>query len=249
MSLGPPIVALGGSRHTLALLPRLGFTTVVVGRRYVLPLAGALFRSRRGRLAAAAFDVIGRRWYSPRRRSAGPDGLSCVPVSGFDEEMLQVGELTNGFKLLALPNLPTMRWLAGGFAGAGAYPSFAFVADGRRCGWALCRIFQGEGHRAGEILDLFLADGAEGHYTWAVAELSATLAGYGVELIRASATAPLMMDALARNRFRVEEELPAMIWWPDTELPSLPLHIMGSHADGAFFPIVTHDEFQRTFGG
>jgi len=248
MSLGPPIVAMGGSQHTLALLPRLGFTTVVVGRQYVLPLAGALFRERRGAFAAAMFDVLGRRWYAPRRH-AGPDGLTCIPTSGLDDSLLDVYREPNGLNLIALPEPSTLRWLVGGFAGVGSYPSFTFVADGQRRGWAFCRIFQSGGRRVGEILDLYLADGTEAHYTWAIAELSVTLAGYGVDLIRASAKAPQVISALARNRFRVENDLPVMVWWRNGEIPSLPMHIMGGHADGAFFPIVTHDEFQRTFGG
>jgi hypothetical protein len=248
MSLGPPIVAMGGSPHTLSLLPRLGFRTVATGRQYVLPLAGSLFRVRRGALVAAMFDLLGRRWYAPHRHP-GPDGLCCIPVCGFTDAMLDVAVEPNGFTLVAMPHTPTLRWLAGGFAAAGAYPSFTFVADGQRRGWAFCRVFQSGGHRAGEILDLYLADGTEAQYSWAVAELSATLAGYGVELIRASATAPRVLAALQRNRFRVENELPVMVWCQDGALPSLPLHIMGDHADGAFFPIITHEEFQRTFGG
>jgi hypothetical protein len=248
MSLGPPIIALGGSDHTRSLLPRLGFTTVVVGRQHVLPLAGAMFRARRGAVAAALFDVLGRRWYAPRRR-VGPDGLTCIPVCALDDSVLDLYREPTGLNLVALSEPSRLRWLSGGFAGAGAYPTFTFVARGQRHGWAFCRIFQSGGYRAGEILDLYLADGSEPHYTWAIAELSATLAGYGVHMIRASATAPPVIAALARNRFRVENDLPVMVWWRNGEVPSLPMHIMGGHGDGAFFPIVTHDEFQRTFGG
>lgn len=248
MSLGPPVVALGGSDQTLSLLPRLGFTTVVVGRQYVLPLAGSLFRARRGAIAAAMFDALGRRWYAPRRR-IGPDGLACVPTSALDDAMLDIYREPTGLALVALPEPHTLRWLVGGFAGVGAYLSFTFVAGGQRHGWAFCRIFHSRGRRAAEILDLYLTGGSEPHYTWAIAELSATLAGYGVHMIRASATAPPVLAALARNRFRVENELPVMVSWRNGEVPSLPMHIMGGHGDGAFFPIVTHEEFQRTFGG
>jgi hypothetical protein len=99
-----PIVAVGGTSDTLALLPRLGFKDVARAHHLVLPLTLAGLPAR---LAALPVDRLTRLWGLLSAYSA--PGLQPVQALGARDE---VAAEARRYDLVQIPNQEVYDWLS-----------------------------------------------------------------------------------------------------------------------------------------
>jgi hypothetical protein len=230
-----PLIAMGGSEAARKLFLRLGWTHFATADRLFLPLTGRFLTSRRrGPAVAAAFDLLGRPFYVPRRRRL-PDALRIEPGALPGPRLNTLIERQRRFALLARPSLPVLQWLHEAPPELGCYLGFNVVVEGEMVGWARARLFTADGLRLGELQHLFLADEAVSWYGAAVQHLLPLLAGFGLDAIYAATSCPHTLRALRAHRFRRHHDLPLYWWSHDQPAPASAL-ITGVHAEYAFFP-------------
>jgi hypothetical protein len=241
-----PITVIGGTADTRDLLPRLGFKIPgeVVG--YVLPLgsrraAEALrTRARVPRpLTRAAFTVLGP-VLAPRRRAAPRDGR-LLPVAAAGPEIEALYAKARSYGSFPLWRLDQLRWVSQGFAGIGQFLTLYFVRGDALAGWGLLRIHEAPGAGlAARIVDLFAPEPDADLFTWMVSEASCLAAAYRPDFVAASATHPLLAQALRRNRFRaMRDGAPIHFWSRDRETLPGPLFFGGSWGDAPLLPYPT----------
>jgi hypothetical protein len=242
MSSGAPLVNVGGTAATHALLPRLGWRTIGSAALYVLPLSDAGGSSRRVRAlgpaappARAALGTAGRLWFSPRRRRP-PAGARVLPVAAPGDEVAALYDASAGYDMIPLPHLARLRWLVSGFPGTGQIVSLYFTVHGRLRGWAMARVYAtGSGCEAA-VLELY-APRPEGDLVrWMLSELLARVAPYRPSRVRALATCPVVQGALSGTRFLRRDDLPIHVWMPGRELRPESPHITLNTQDAPFSP-------------
>jgi hypothetical protein len=249
MDMGPPIVSLGGTRDTLALLPRLGFQHVATGHRYVRPFSGAAIRSDapgasgRSAFVAAALDVAAPLLFRRSARAPGARAL-LVPLSSLDGFAYELDE-PPGFR--GLPHRPHIEWLTRGLPAAGWFLPFGFAEQGRILGWALARVYQKNHALFGILLDLRYSDAGAAHLGRIVRAIVGTLCGMGVESIWTATTCPRLGAALRRNRFLRRAPLPALVWPGVQEIADEPVRLSLLRADDGLVPLPTASEYATLY--
>ena len=236
-----PLIAVAGTDMAAGLLVRLKWTQVATVERFALPLSGRYLAGRgRGPLVAGVFDVAGRAFFTPRRprRSALELEPASVPAPG----IAALVAAQRRFALMRAPDPETSRWLQRAPSSLGAYMTFHARSEGALVGWATARVFPHGSLLHGELLEVFLADHSREHYPELVAQVSATLAGFGADVLTAATTCPDTIRALRALRFRPDDHRPAFAWWGRTAAPTGPVLVDGAISDHAFFP-------QQTSGG
>jgi hypothetical protein len=241
-----PLVNVGGSEDTLAILPRLGWRTVDRAAAFVLPLrAGAVtteVAERHPRAAGpagrAALAVAGPAWFG-RGRARGPAGGEVVPVSCPGPEVLNLYRGATGYALVPLPDLDHLRWLTTGFAGAGQFATLYFTVGGRLRGWGMTRTYPGDNGREAALVEAFAPRPEPGLYAWMIRALLEGVAGHRPVRVRAQATCPALVAALRRLRFIGSVTHPVQVWAGDRELAGRPTHFTMSTQD---FPMLPYPE-------
>lgn len=243
-----PLIAVAGTDMAAGLLVRLKWTQLGMVERFALPLSGRYLAGRgRSALVARIFDVAGRAYFTPRRvrrptLSVEPAGSAAPAVAA-----LVAGQ--RRFALMRVPDAPTARWLLRAPASLGAYLTFHARLEGALVGWVSARVFPHGSLLFGELLEVFLADHARAHYRELVAQVSATLAGFGADVLTAATTCPDTIAALRASRFRPDDRRPAFVWWGDGPVPEGPVLIDGAISDHAFFPQQTAERSTWLEGG
>jgi len=237
-----PIVFIGGTTATLALLPRLGCRKMTTVTRHRLPLDGSVVTDslrRRFRIppmaGQAAFALLGRPWFSPRIR-ARPSGGQVRPVSSVGEEIFPLYEGETGYRVLPLPNFAHLRWLTGEFPEAGPFGMFHFVVGGELRGWSLLRVHGPEGRRGVTLVDAYAPRPDEALYTWMVSESLIRAAEFRPIAIDTATACPILRRALQRNRFIETDPAPVYVWPAGLPGASDPVHLVRNASDGGLFP-------------
>ena len=237
-----PIVAVGGTEDTLAILPRLRWQRLATATSYLLPLHGASvtepLRRRFGIPPAAGralFAVVGPAWFSPRARCRPPDAeVRRAPAIG--EEILPLYDGETGYRVLPLPDLPHLRWLTAGFPGAGPFVILHFIVSGALRGWAILRRYESEGQCGVRLVDVYAPRPDVPLYTWMVSESLLAAAEMRPASVDTLTTCPILRDALRRNRFLDMGPVPIHLWPAGLAGPFEPLHLVHHASDGPLIP-------------
>lgn len=231
-----PMLASAGTDAAAGLLRRLKWTHVADATRYALPLSGRYLASR-GRSAAVsrAFDRLGRFLLEPSAPRRG--ALVLEPAGRTAPSVARLVERQRRFSLMRFPDEPVTRWLDRAPAAVGHYLTFHAKLDGRLVGWVGTRLFQRGPVFVGELLEVFLEDGARSHYRELVRRASATLVGFRVDALLATTTCPDTAAALSWLRFRRDDSRPVFAWWGSASPPAGRVLVDGTIADHAFFPL------------
>lgn len=237
-----PIVAVGGTADTLALLPRLGWRKMTTATCHQLPLdatmvAGSLRRRFAVPLPAgrAAYAVLGRPWFRPRARRRPPAGqMREAPGAGEELGSLYDGE--TGYRLLPLLNLPHRRWLIAGAPTMGRYVVLHFLLKGSLRGWTMLRLYGTEGGRRITLVDAYAPRPDVALYTWMVSLSLLHLAGERPLTVDTQTTCPILRQALARNRFVGMGSLPIHVWPAGFPGDLDPVHLVQDGSDGPLIP-------------
>jgi len=237
-----PIVAVGGTADTLALLPRIGWRHLTRATCHRLPIAGASMSEsirRRTRLPAPAgrvmFDLFARPWFKPRVRRR-PAGGEVRAVAAPGDDLLPLYEGDTGYGVLPLPHLPHLRWLTGGSPSMGPFVILRFMVRGALRGWTLLRIHGPEGRREATIVEAYAPRPDEALYSWMISESLVRAAQSGAVAVNTRTTCPVLRRALQRNRFLGAGDAPIHIWPAAIENASEPIHLVQNASDGALIP-------------
>jgi GNAT superfamily N-acetyltransferase len=243
-----PLMLVGGTEDTQALLPRLGWQCVATSTRWLLPLGtGRLLSAlaRRVRIPAAAepaarallWAALHRPGHRPRPRAV-PAGGRAIAVAAVGDEIPALLRSRSGPGSWPLWTDAMLRWLTAGFPGVGHFLPLYFSIRERLVGFALVRVYEGAAGAAAEIVELFAAEPSEELYTWMVSEAATRAAGFGVELVATSTTLPAVEAALRRNHFVHGSNAPVHFFLRPGEELSTPLAIGSNTGDTAILDFV-----------
>lgn len=240
-----PLVNVGGTPDTLAILPRMGWHRLDEAASFVLPLAGraattALPGRRRalrpaGRVALA---VAARAWFGRGRQEAPPNG-EVLAVAAPGHEVLALYEGAVERRTVPVPNIEHLRWLARGAPGVGRFLTLVFVIGGSLRGWGMIRVYEGPDGPEASLIEAFAPRPEPVLARWMVSELIERTRPYRPILVRAQATCPILTEALSRMRFVRARSRPVLTWsagpWPGGS----PTHFAMSTQDFPLLPYPT----------
>jgi hypothetical protein len=211
---GPdPVIVTGGTADTRDLLPRMGFRSLALVRRYVLPLGAeraAAALARRGvprAVGATAFRAV-RPLFAPRPRSV-PQGGRVVATASLGPEALAIDPRPGRRGCAPIWTESFLRWLGAGFPGMGHFVPLYFAVGETLVGWSLLRV-----HGSGDACDAAILDVRsaepenEDLYTWMVSETACRAAAFRPGVLSAATTADAVEAAFKRNHFRFSDTAP-----------------------------------------
>jgi hypothetical protein len=217
MGCDEPMLSIGGSDATLAMLPRLRWTRLPDVQKFVLPikargLAGALLRSRwpAGEVYAKAIPgFIPLRL--PRRAPAPPFGVGRVTEWRPGTPVVLPVPRDQG--LVQLLDEADQEWMAHMPPGVARPIGLVFHLDDTPVGLSLSQIEPAIAGFDGCIVHLQIAHPGQVVADWIVAETASRLASRDVGMIRCLASSPKKIAALRKAGFVAREPLPSY-WWP-----------------------------------
>ena len=239
---GRPIIGLGGSDHTLVLLPKLGFRNIGEASLYVLPLTGTyLLRDARlpplaRRAVSGLLDSAVSAWFRPSTLSAGR-GFETRRLPRIDDELARIA---GPAALASLPDPAYFDWLEKGASVGGAtgrYIPMEMREDGKPVAWGIGRLFRHSGVLHGTIIDFRTTRNEPRIAEAGIREMTRILARAGADNVRVWSMLPLCSEAYRRAGFRLTSaRAPAMVWSRSDE-PALDGAHLACVADAAFFPL------------
>ena len=240
-----PLVNVGGTEDSLALLPRLGWRTIDEAISYVLPLAGGALTdeqtARLGPLAPAgraALGVAGRAWFGRGRATAPPQGR-VEELAAPGEEVVALAEGDAHHATMPLPDPPHLRWLAEGAEAVGRFRSLLFRVGGAPAGWGMTRVNDGPDGTEASLVEVYAPQPDPAVLRWMVAELVDLVRPERPVHVRAQATSPALAEALRGQRFVRAHGRPVQVWAPDGLAGTAPTHFTMTTQD---FPLLPYAE-------
>ena len=240
-----PLVNVGGTADTLAILPRLGWRQIDEATSYVLPLsARALTPELTARMGPVepfgrtALALGGRAWFG-RGRAHAPAGGVAVPLTCPGDEVLELYERDLGYATVPVADPVHLRWLTSGFSGAGQFLSLLFRVGGALRGWGMARVCDTPGGPEASLVEVYAPRPDAPLYRWMVSALVARVRPYRPILVRAQTTCPVLGAALRRLRFLRAHSRPVQMWSADGLLGGRPTHFTMSTQD---FPMLPYAE-------
>jgi hypothetical protein len=213
-----PIISVGGSKATLALLPRLKWQYIGEVDEYVLPRTARM-------LVAWGLRGIGRstgkaaRWVpavlpfrSLRGVQSRTPGMHVEPIP--DERCVSFPR-PDGGALSELLDDSDRAWLAEAPSRLGELIGLQFSIDGKPVGISLGRVEPYAPGRIGKILHLQVAMCPPGTIDWIIAETAQRLVERGAEMLVCRASCPKIGRALRHLGFFCLQDR-AAFWWPGT---------------------------------
>jgi hypothetical protein len=240
-----PLVNVGGTRDSLALLPRLGWRAIDEAVSYVLPLAGgALSRDRAARLGPlapagrAAVGVAGRAWFG-RARGAVPAQGRVEELTEPADEVVVLAEGDEHHATMPLPDPGHLRWLTEGAPAVGRFRSVLFRVAGRPAGWGMTRVNDGPDGREASLVEVYAPRPEPALLRWMVAELVDLVRPERPVQVRAQTTSPVLAQALGGQRFVRAHRRPVQVWTADGLARPTPAHFTMTTQD---FPLLPYGE-------
>ena len=237
-----PLLAVGGTKDTVSLLPRLGWRRLGVATRYSLPMHGRviaeLLKRRYG--VPRIFGDITAKWIMRLlhrgARASTPLGAVTVVDAGVSPEIeaLYGGQL--GYGTIPLYDQEYVRWLVDALCDMGRFVLLCFRISNELRGWALLRVYSNSRGRELVCVEIFAPCPDEAIYAWMVSEIVSIGKILQVDRVTAQTTCPVLAAGLRRNRFLEVEKVPIWIWARDAKVPRFPLLLGFNAADGALLP-------------
>ena len=239
-----PIISIGGSNATQALLPRLGFKPLPQPAiDYTLPLTGAalvdgLFKryripGRRTGMRLAKHFTHPHRWGDSRHKSA-VDGIARISRNG--TQLSSTTPPGDQYQLASLINAEDIAWLLAAPEELGQFKVLEFLVDNQVIGVTLNRLNGQNEPVEGTIVHLQSAQVSVEIYRWMIDESISMLAASGASSVKCRTSCPTLADALQSSHFIRRKALQTLWWSPDLKAPSGPSLLSRFRADDALHP-------------
>lgn len=240
-----PIVAVGGSEHTVGLLPGLRWRPVGRVTSFALPLGGRSVGrvvARRFGIPAALVETVyrgtARHWFGSARAPA-PAGGSVLRTDSIGDDVVALHDQEQRYVLLPALDPELARWWLAAPPALGATQVLRFVVEGRLAGWSLARIHDGLSGREATVIELFAPGDDAALHAWMVSETVAGLREHAPDVIHASASAAPIRAALRRARFLTLRDHPVHLWGHPEGGGEGPIHVGNNTSDTPIFPAPT----------
>jgi hypothetical protein len=233
-----PIIALGGSKDTLSLLPRMGFSKVGTGTKLFFPLSAGIASHITRKRVPLALVSLALKAGIPIYRS-----LSVI-LHGFSSKRLRY-ELTDELlrpqadKVTLSSRQTEMNeylWLRRGSDWTGvilrAYPTEGNL-DGPE---VYLRIFRQKGYFVAQVLDIVASHGSTSDITAVCMSVGSALRRRGISGLLISTTDRLLVSSLRRVGFVGVITLPCLVWSNDKDARYSETHLLGMRGDDGYKP-------------
>lgn len=230
-----PLLVIGGSKATLALLPKLQWSRLQDAQDFVLPLTLGVTVQSASLPWAGGIGRISR--LVPNLPLTLPSPRPPLPFPSAEMRVRQLGEDVpatmsdvDGFSPVL--DCSTLDWLLRAPPPVGTIRELSFHAEGQSVGLVICRIKTQSFGKTASILHL--------HTTypkaieWMVSRTVSYLRERGVGFIRCRSSSPQWARALRKRRFLPRTPQPAYWWSRTTPAPDGPMQLTLLRADDAF---------------
>lgn len=230
-----PILSIGGSKSTLALLPRLKWRRVGDVNEYVLPRTARVLTA--WGLRGLGLRTASARWVPSRLpfrnlkavRSPGPAARVELLADPNDASPPPPA----GYVLAEILDEKDRAWLTSAPAGLRDLIALRFSIDSVPVGISLSRMEPYAGRRAGKILHLQTAACPPAVLEWILGETARHLVECGAEMLLCRASCPMIGHALRNLGFLCLQDA-TVYWWSHGSAPlNGPMHLTYLRADDA----------------
>lgn len=235
MALPEPILSIGGSKSTLALLPRLRWQRAGDVKEYVLPLTARMLAAwglRGLGFKAASAALVPARFPCRRLKAAQvPASRARVePIGGHDDAPLPQPA---GYAFAGILDRPNLAWLTNAPATLQDVIALKFFIGADPVGMSLSRMEPYARRRAGKILHFQIDSCPASAIDWLLAETARRLVERGAEMLLCRTCCPIVGEALRRLGFFWLQDAAVHWWSPDGTQMNGPMHLTYLRADDA----------------
>jgi hypothetical protein len=235
MAEGRPIVALGGSAATLAILPRLEFDLLADAPAMNLPISAGFAADIAGVKGMLMRAAIRMSTLVTVPKPGTANGLRMQPLARFDERTMAM-PMQLGFQAVYNPNV--FDWQVG-WAELGTFHALRFIRDKQVLGWLYVRIGEeSPGQIVGRLLESkFAPESSAKDRVIMMKSMIAIMAGYGATVARTLTTCPDTNAALVACHFRARAGSPALVYHNNQIAKDQPIRVSVLRADGGAQPL------------
>jgi hypothetical protein len=239
-----PMVGMGGTGVTRALLPRMNWKQMPqqVGDFLLRLSSGVLLERPLQRLPVpgkARLVRLAHRVSVPIRRvrrQAPPDrdaGVKRIEAPDFD---VNVHPARGDYALARLVEPSELSWLYSAPPEMGGFRALLFSSGGKPVGLSVSRLFSPGGYQAAYIMHVLATEASSARYAWMVSETAADLARRGATAIRCRTSCPRLKEALRKVAFFEYSSLHPRWWSRDLEAPTGEVLLSWLRGDDALLP-------------
>ena len=160
--------------------------------------------------ALFSFSVFAKLIYKTKRRYQDPK-LTALPTSLYSSYLDELYKIPSQYDFVRLMDTQTLQWLSRAPNEAGIFiPIFLFDRQ-NVAAWVLGRVFWYNGGLHARIVDLYVPGAELQIYRVLISEITAVLAGFGVDDIEAVVSCPRARRAFRDHHFRSWGQTPVFI--------------------------------------
>lgn len=239
-----PIMSIGGTEATQALLPKLGWKPLAhPAADYALTITGAApvnavaqrygIPGKRLMVGIANRLTHPRRWLSSRPKPR--DNTSVRPYAGSTAEISGVPS-AGFYQLASLIRNDEIDWLLQAPEEMGRFMVLEFLVDGEVAGVSVSRLFNAGNLKQSNILQLQTSRVSMDMYRWMIDETTYQLAAGGASSVRCRTSCTIVADALKELHYRKRETLQTVWWSREEAAPQGPKLLSRHRADDGVQP-------------
>ncbi len=241
MSRPDPLIVVGGSSDTQAILPGLGWSNMGNVPSFSLPLQGAAItqyaRERFGipsPIGRSLFAVLGKPWFKPKP-AIRQLNQETTHAPAFNLSILDLYSELPKDQLVPLPGPSFIDWLKQGRTFIGDYLILEFRQDKKLCGWSLSRFYPTSSGQEARIIELFSPQ--TDFYHWILGETLTEILAHNPDTVHMATGNPALQVALRQSKFIRHHESPAYFWPKDQTTVPTSAHFFGHNtSDAPFLP-------------
>ena len=238
-----PILSIGGTSATQALLPRLGWKPLPQVVNYTLALSSGVIAqrplNRLGLPGKTTFIKLAHKLSFPVRRvhrQPAPAGNATVSEYDASAAAPLVRPPADAYALASLMGQKELDWLYSAPEEMGEFVSLVFSVEDEPVGLSVSRLYKLEHVDEAAILQIQSSTVSADMYKWMVSETAALLADRGARSIRCKTSCPNVAEALSSVGFR-QRAANQTVWWSrDQEAPQGNILLSMFRADDGILP-------------
>ncbi|MFV8818428.1 hypothetical protein [Haliea sp. E17] len=243
MKRNEPIISIGGSPATQAILPRLGWSSLAPASDYTMPLTTGMILERvlkhkefPGKAQCIRYAHKIRLPLSRPRVVDPPRG--CASTIHFKPGVSRVAVVppAQEYALIRAIETPELDWLYSAPPEMGEFQLQEYTVDDKVVGFSISRLYQSRGILKSNILHLQTSSASVELLRWMLGETALVLKSKGACSVSCRTTCTHMANALRQLGFIKRLEHPTSWWSSDQKAPGGPIFLSRFRADDSIHP-------------